>query len=82
MVMPDEKILNDFSALPQDAQQQVIDFIAFLQTRYKSANTERKTIRKKIAEEAFVGMWKNRVDMGNSSAWVRNIRQTEWGSRA
>ncbi len=82
MVMPEEKVLRDFSALPQDAQQQVIDFIAFLQTRYKPISRERELSRKKIGEESFVGMWKNRTDMSDSSAWVRNTRQAEWVNRA
>ena len=29
--------------------------------------------------KAFVGMWRNREDMSDSSAWVRNKRETHWG---
>ena len=78
--MEREKILREFNSLPQDAQQQVVDFIAFLQTRYKPEKSERVTSRIEIAAEAFVGIWKNRADMSNSSAWVRKIRETEWGN--
>ncbi len=80
--MEREKVLREFYTLPQDAQQQVVDFIAFLQTRYKPVKSERKTSPTEIASEAFVGIWKNRADMSNSSAWVRNIRETEWGNPA
>lgn len=31
-------------------------------------------------DEAFVGMWKNREDMEDSSQWVRQTRQQEWSS--
>jgi len=29
--------------------------------------------------EAFVGMWKERSDMTDNTAWVKNLRQKEWG---
>ena len=30
--------------------------------------------------EPFVGMWKNREDISDSSQWVRQVRQQEWMS--
>jgi hypothetical protein len=38
---PDE-VLNEFNTLPQEAQQQVLDFIAFLRSKY-SARPEGKS---------------------------------------
>ncbi len=29
-------------------------------------------------DEPFVGMWKDREDMEDSSQWVRQLRQQEW----
>ncbi len=31
-----------------------------------------------LQDEPFVGMWKDREDMKDSSEWVRQIRQQEW----
>jgi hypothetical protein len=31
-------------------------------------------------DEPFVGMWKDREDMEDSSHWVRQVRQQEWTS--
>ena len=31
-----------------------------------------------LRNEPFIGMWKNREDMQDSSQWVRNTRQQEW----
>ncbi|WP_233219763.1 hypothetical protein [Pleurocapsa sp. CCALA 161] len=31
-------------------------------------------------DEPFVGMWKDREDMEDSSQWVRQVRQQEWTS--
>ena len=79
--MQKDKVLREFYTLPQDAQKQVVDFIAFLQTRYKLEASKRdKTRKENIADESFIGIWKNRKDMQNSIAWVRNIRETEWGN--
>ena len=33
-----------------------------------------------LQEEPFVGMWKEREDMEDSSQWVRQVRQQEWTS--
>lgn len=33
-----------------------------------------------LEEEPFVGMWKDRKDMEDSSQWVRQVRQQEWTS--
>ena len=33
-----------------------------------------------LQDEPFVGMWKEREDMEDSSQWVRQIRQQEWTS--
>jgi hypothetical protein len=31
-----------------------------------------------IESEPFIGMWKDRSDMTDSNAWVRNVREKEW----
>jgi len=80
--MEKEKVLREFDTLPRSAQKQVVDFIAFLQTRYKPAAAKRDTRRiNNIADESFIGVWKSRDDMRDSSAWVRTARGTEWGNR-
>lgn len=33
-----------------------------------------------LQDEAFVGMWKDREDMEDSSQWVHQLRQQEWTS--
>ena len=70
-----------FSELPPEAQQQVIDFIAFLQTRYLPARPRKTTKSPKLAKETFIGMWRNRADLQDSTKWVRNLREREWGKQ-
>lgn len=73
-------MLKDFETLPPDAQQQVADFITFLKSRYPANKpTNKKSLRQPLAQEAFIGMWRNRQDMQDSTQWVRDLRRKEWG---
>ena len=77
--MEQKKIFNDISNLPPEAQQQIADFVAFLRARYKRPLKQKQTRRANLANEPFIGIWKDREDMKVSSAWLRNIRETQWG---
>jgi hypothetical protein len=76
--METTNIMREIAALPPEAQQEVVDFVAFLKTRYLTARSTRRRI--KLADEPFIGMWKDRKDMREATAWVRNLRQSEWGA--
>lgn len=71
--MEQEKIVNDISKLPPEAQQQVADFIAFMKARYKKSRKKRQPRRTNLADEPFIGIWKDRENMKNSGMWLRNI---------
>ncbi len=34
----------------------------------------------KALPETFIGIWKDREDMKNSSKWLRNVRKAQWGT--
>ena len=80
--MEQNTVINQFDTLPPEAQRQVIDFIAFLQTRYRPIIQGRIKPKVKLTDEKFIGIWRNRVDMKDSNAWVRKNRATEWGNTA
>lgn len=71
-------LLRDIGLLPPEAQKQVSDFVAFLKLRYPVARGARKAKRTQLADEPFIGMWRERADMQDSSAWVRRLRESEW----
>jgi len=71
-------IVREIASLPPEAQRQVMDFVAFLKARYPTTQPVRKTRRTKLANEPFIGMWRDREDMQDSTAWVRSLRQREW----
>ncbi len=76
--MEQEKMINELEDLPIHAQKQVFDFIAFLRERYKQPGTEKRSQRKPLCDEPFIGLWKDREDMADSNSWVRIIRKREW----
>jgi hypothetical protein len=47
-----------------------------LQVQTSSTEIDRSNLK----DEPFVGMWKDREDMEDSTQWVRQVRQQEWAS--
>ncbi len=76
--METSNLLKEVVFLPMEAQKQVIDFITFLKTRYPTTQVVSKTKRVKLSDEPFVGMWRGRKDVQDSTAWVRSLRHREW----
>jgi len=72
------KIAREMASLPPEAQREIIDFLAFVKARYASAPAAKKRRQTKLTAEPFVGMWRDREDMRDSVAWVRNLRQHQW----
>jgi len=79
-VITSENIWQQFNTLPAEAKREVLDFIAFLQIRYERPVVVKKAKRSKLKNEPFIGMWKDRDDMSDSVAWVRDIRRRHWKS--
>jgi hypothetical protein len=75
------EVWRQLEALPPEAQRQVADFIAFLHVHSQRSSLPRHSRKSALAEEPFVGLWEDRQDLGDdSTAWVRHVRQQEWGS--
>ncbi len=76
--MEPKKIAEEIKSLPVEAQREVIDFVAFLKTRYPAWRTIRKDRQTKLTNEPFIGMWRGREDMRDSVAWVKSLRQRDY----
>jgi hypothetical protein len=77
--MEQDKIVNAIINLPPEAQRQIADFIDFLQIRYKTDHKDLKSDCIRFADEPFIGMWKNKKELKDSTGWVRKLRKSEWG---
>jgi len=71
-----DSVQRALAALPPEKQAEVLDFIEFLAQRQPGVAIREK--RPALRDEAFVGMWADREDMRDSSAWVRQLREKEW----
>lgn len=76
--MEHKKLIEEIDGLPPLAQRQVFDFISFLKSRYHQPLQNRQAAKTALADEPFIGMWKNRTDMSDGASWVRNLRNSEW----
>jgi hypothetical protein len=63
-----------------DAQRQVIDFMDFMRLRSRQEKRRpRRPPTVDLADEPFIGMWKDRDDMQEGgAAWIRRLRAHEW----
>lgn len=76
--MTQQELLNEFLSLPEEAQRQVIDFIAFLRQRYAVVEPASSSVDFDLRNDSFIGMWRDREILADSTAWVRSIRENEW----
>jgi predicted nucleic acid-binding protein len=75
--MTHEEILRELASLPPEGQRQVLEFITFLRQLYdRAGGAEGES--SDLAADGFIGMWRGREDMSDSSAWVRAGREREW----
>ena len=77
--MTNEELLRAMSSLSDAAKLQIEKHILYLK---KKETSEMKKIPKRpLREEPFFGMWSDRKDMKDSTAWVRKIREEQWSRR-
>ncbi len=72
-----EKLQEDIANLPEEAQELLSDFVAFLKQRSQSLPSA-KPQPLNLKNEPFVGMWSDREEMKDSTAWVKQVRQQHW----
>lgn len=75
--MQSSGISKQIEALTPEAQKIVADLVALL-SRQPPQSSSRKSRRPPLSKEKFIGMWKDREDMADSTAYVRHLRETEW----
>ena len=74
--MTSEEMLKQIAALPVAARREIEDAIARLRAAYSRADTSQT----KFEDEAFFGLWRDRDEMADSTAWVRSVREKQWAN--
>jgi len=74
------EILQRATVLPKEKQEELSDFVEFLLSR-----TETKPVLTEHTEldlqTPFFGMWADRPEMNDSTAYIHALRQSEWEGR-
>lgn len=68
-----ETLWRRLASLPEAAQQEVAALIAALAEHH--SGSERAPVTRSLHDEPFVGLWKDRTDLADASAWVRRLRE-------
>ena len=73
-----EEILRELASLPPEGQKEAAEFISSLHERYSQPfSTDGNGCN--LTDLGFVGMWRDREDMRDSTAWLNSLREREWG---
>lgn len=76
--MNKKSVSDILDQLPPDARKEAEDFVRSLYEEYVESKPG-KSANSSIAESPFVGMWKDREDLKDSTAWVKKQRENQWG---
>jgi len=76
--MSKKNILDILDQLPPSVRKEAEDFVRYLYDQYVTSKPKKST-NTSITESPFVGMWKDREDLKDSTAWVRKQRKSQWG---
>lgn len=78
--MTSEEIIKEMASLPAEAKREIEDLVTRLRKRYGSAKTSKSDTATGLETEEFIGMWIDRGEMTDSSAWVRGVRDKHWAN--
>lgn len=71
----EEAILEKVRVLPIEKQQEILKLAESFAQEVEAAQEQPQMDWK---NDPFVGMWKDREDMADSTEWVRQVRRREW----
>ncbi len=76
--MTDTQAARELAALPPKTRRVVFNLISMLRALPGPDAAPRKAKRPPLEREKFIGMWRDREDMADSTEWLRSLRGREW----
>ncbi|ACB49933.1 hypothetical protein cce_0582 [Crocosphaera subtropica ATCC 51142] len=70
------KVMTKLEQLPESEQERIAQII--LNEVEKQELTVLSSASFSLENQPFLGMWKDRKEMQNSSQWVRQLRREQW----
>ncbi len=77
MTTNQQELIQNFEALPSEAQRQTLNFIAFLHQTYKTDVALPPKSKIEWENNPIIGMWRDRQDLADSTAWVRENNRSK-----
>ena len=75
--MDQTTLWREYAALPLEARRKVDELIEALAKRHTATQPTTQQNPSPLIEEPFVGMWRDREDLADSTTWLRATRQRE-----
>ena len=76
--MAKKSVLDILDQLPPSARKEAENFLRYLYDQHVTS-APKKTANTSVTESPFVGMWKDREDLQDSTSWVKEQRKSQWG---
>lgn len=71
-------IERKLAVLPPEALKLVAEFVGVISSQYAVLTKPAPSQRTKLRAEPIIGLWADRADMADSTAYIRKLRQEEW----
>ncbi len=78
--MSAEEALAVYKSLPAEARQRVDQLLIELSAGATRQLDLSPTAATPIEDDPFIGMWRDRHDLADSTGWVRGLRTSEWST--
>lgn len=69
-------LVEQLNVLPPEKQQELLAFAQALVQEVQNEGT--RPMKGAWRNHQAVGLWKDRTEMQDSAAWVRNLRRQQW----
>ena len=69
-----QTLINDVMNLPTEKLPRVAALVEALKQEGKTA----RVAPVEFSSDPFIGMWRDRKELEDSTAWVRSFRRSEW----
>lgn len=76
--MKSEILIQKYESFQPEIQKEIIDFIGYLEMKYKSTQKVKKEKKPALEKEPFVGMWSSRTEMKDAEKYIKELRKKHW----
>ena len=75
-----DDLSKKIASLPDSDRNEVIDFVEFLLQKKRAGRKRKAKSADALSDDKFIGLWADRTDMDDSTAWTRRLRDSDWAS--